>query len=59
MSLDYVLAANETHTVKEFVEHAFAQVDLDWKEYVRYDKCYERPAEVDLLIGTQPRQRSS
>jgi GDPmannose 4,6-dehydratase len=48
---DYVLATNETHTVKEFVEHAFAHVDLDWKEYVRYDKRYERPAEVDLLIG--------
>jgi len=48
---DYVLATNETHTVKEFVEKAFAHVDLDWKEYVRHDKRYERPAEVDLLIG--------
>jgi GDPmannose 4,6-dehydratase len=48
---DYVLATNETHTVREFVELAFAHVDLDWKEYVRYDKRYERPAEVDLLIG--------
>jgi GDPmannose 4,6-dehydratase len=48
---DYVLATNETHTVREFVERAFACVDLDWKEYVRYDKRYERPAEVDLLIG--------
>ncbi|MBV9107570.1 MAG: GDP-mannose 4,6-dehydratase [Verrucomicrobia bacterium] len=48
---DYVLATNETHSVREFVEHAFAHVDLDWKEYVRYDKRYERPAEVDLLIG--------
>src|SRR5260370_1874013 len=48
---DYVLSTNETHTVKEFVEKAFAHVDLDWKEYVRHDKRYERPAEVDLLIG--------
>src|SRR6266403_829522 len=48
---DYVLATNETHTVKEFVEKAFAHVDLDWREYVRHDKRYERPAEVDLLIG--------
>ena len=31
---DYVLATNETHTVKEFVEKAFARVDLDWKEFV-------------------------
>src|ERR1700675_2348763 len=48
---DYVLATNETHTVKEFVEKAFAHVDLDWREFVRHDKRYERPAEVDLLIG--------
>lgn len=48
---DYVVATNETHTVQEFVEHAFARVDLDWKDYVKYDARYERPAEVDLLIG--------
>ncbi|MEO6846038.1 MAG: GDP-mannose 4,6-dehydratase [Chthoniobacterales bacterium] len=48
---DYVLATNETHTVQEFVEHAFARVGLDWKEFVKYDQRYERPAEVDLLIG--------
>jgi GDPmannose 4,6-dehydratase len=48
---DYVLATNETHSVKEFVEQAFAHVDLDWKEFVRFDKRYERPSEVDLLIG--------
>jgi GDPmannose 4,6-dehydratase len=54
---DYVLATNEAHTVKEFVECAFAHVDLDWKEYVRYDKRYERPAEVDLLIGNPARAK--
>jgi len=48
---DYVLATNETHSVREFVELAFAHVGLDWKAYVRYDQRYERPAEVDLLIG--------
>lgn len=48
---DYVLATNETHTVQEFVEHAFAYVDLDWKEFVKHDSRYERPAEVDLLVG--------
>ena len=48
---DFVLATNETHTVREFVEAAFARVDLDWKEYVKHDDRYERPAEVDLLIG--------
>jgi GDPmannose 4,6-dehydratase len=48
---DFVLATNETHTVREFCEAAFAHADLDWKEYVRHDDRYERPAEVDLLIG--------
>lgn len=48
---DFVLATNETHTVREFVEAAFAHVDLDWKDYVKHDDRYERPAEVELLIG--------
>jgi GDPmannose 4,6-dehydratase len=48
---DYVLATNETHTVGEFVEKAFAHVDLDWKKFIKHDVRYERPAEVDLLIG--------
>lgn len=48
---DYVVATNETHSVREFVESAFAHLDLDWKEFVQHDSKYERPAEVDLLIG--------
>ncbi len=48
---DFVLATNETHTVGEFAQAAFAHVDLDWKEYVKHDDRYERPAEVELLIG--------
>jgi GDPmannose 4,6-dehydratase len=48
---DYVLATNETHTVQEFVEAAFAHAGLDWQAHVKYDARYERPAEVDLLIG--------
>ncbi len=48
---DYVLATNETHTVREFCEAAFSHAGLDWQEFVKYDARYERPAEVDLLIG--------
>lgn len=48
---DYVIATNETHTVKEFLEAAFDHVELDWQEFVKYDPKYDRPAEVDLLIG--------
>jgi GDPmannose 4,6-dehydratase len=48
---DFVLATGETRSVREFVEAAFAHVDLDWKHYVKHDPRYERPAEVDLLVG--------
>jgi GDPmannose 4,6-dehydratase len=54
---DFVLATNETHTVREFVEAAFAHVDLDWKEFVKHDQRYERPAEVELLIGDPAKAR--
>jgi GDPmannose 4,6-dehydratase len=48
---DYVIATNETHSVREFCQETFALLDLDWEEYVRYDSRYARPSEVDLLIG--------
>ena len=48
---DSVLATNETHTVPEFLEEAFTYVGLDWRDYVKIDPRYFRPAEVDLLIG--------
>ncbi len=48
---DYVIATGETHSVREFLEEAFHHADLDWREYVEHDARYERPAEVDLLIG--------
>ena len=48
---DYVVATNETHTVKEFIQETFGLLNLDWEKYVKYDARYERPAEVELLIG--------
>jgi len=48
---DYVLATHDTHSVKEFCQETFAMLDMDFEEYVDYDKRYERPAEVQLLIG--------
>jgi GDPmannose 4,6-dehydratase len=48
---DYVIATGETHSVREFLDVAFARVGLDWHDYVVHDPRYERPAEVDLLIG--------
>jgi GDPmannose 4,6-dehydratase len=48
---DYVIATGETHSVREFVEAAFACADLDWKKHVIQDPALIRPAEVDLLVG--------
>ena len=48
---DYVIATNETHSVREFLEVAFAHAGLDWQKHVEIDPRYFRPAEVDLLIG--------
>ncbi len=48
---DYVVATNETHSVKEFCQIAFGHVGLDWEKYVEVSEKYFRPAEVDLLIG--------
>jgi GDPmannose 4,6-dehydratase len=49
---DYVIATGETHSVEEFLTLTFEKVGLgDWKNYVRHDPKFLRPAEVDLLIG--------
>src|SRR5215203_2962885 len=49
---DYVIATNETHTVRELVDVAFAHVGLDPGDYVKQDPRFMRPAEVDQLIGS-------
>jgi GDPmannose 4,6-dehydratase len=48
---DYVIATGEMHTVREFVERAFALVGRDWKTHVEIDPRYLRPTEVDELCG--------
>ncbi|MEK6872938.1 MAG: GDP-mannose 4,6-dehydratase [Nanoarchaeota archaeon] len=48
---DFVIATNETHSIKEFVEEAFRLAGLDWKLYVRIDQQYKRPYEVPYLKG--------
>ena len=49
---DYVIATGETHSIREYLELAFAAADLpDWERYVTQDPRFMRPAEVDLLIG--------
>lgn len=48
---DYVVATGVAATVREFLETAFGHAELDWRQHVRYDAKYERPSEVDALIG--------
>lgn len=54
---DYVIATNETHSIREFLDLAFQHVNLDWHEYVEFDERYLRPAEVELLIGDSTKAR--
>jgi GDPmannose 4,6-dehydratase len=55
---DYVVATGETHSVREFCELAFAEVGLDYREYVVEDPRFFRPAEVDLLVGDASKAES-
>jgi GDPmannose 4,6-dehydratase len=55
--LDLVIATGKTHSVGEFCERAFGEVDLDWREHVETSPRYRRPAEVDLLVGDASRAR--
>ena len=48
---DYVVASGETHTIREFLEVAFARVDIDWQKHVEIDPKFYRPAEVHALCG--------
>jgi GDPmannose 4,6-dehydratase len=54
---DFVIATGEAHSVREFVERAFAHVHLDWKKYVVQDPALTRPAEVECLIGDPGKAR--
>ncbi len=48
---DFVIGTGETYSVREFAERAFSQVGLDYKDFVKIDPRYFRPAEVDLLLS--------
>jgi GDPmannose 4,6-dehydratase len=49
---DFVVATGVTHSIEQLLEVAFSAAGLkDWRQYVRQDQRFFRPAEVDLLIG--------
>ena len=56
-AMDLVFATGEQHSVREFAQLAFSLVGLDWSKYVKIDKAYLRPAEVDTLLGDAARAR--
>ena len=55
---DYVIGTGETFSVRELCEAAFGAVDLDWREYVKQDERFFRPAEVDLLVADASKARN-
>ena len=54
---NFVISSNENHSVEEFVKTAFSHLDLDYKEYVKVDPRFVRPAEVDILLGDSSKAR--
>ncbi|MCQ4079697.1 GDP-mannose 4,6-dehydratase [Streptomyces sp. RB6PN25] len=48
---DFVIATGTSYSVRQFAEHCFAHVGLDWRDHVRFDDRYLRPSEVDDLVG--------
>jgi GDPmannose 4,6-dehydratase len=55
---DYVISANETHSVRELVDIAFKRIGIDdWSDHVVVDPALHRPAEVDLLLGDSTKAR--
>jgi len=54
---DFVIATGQTHSVRELCEIAFREVGLDYREFVKVDERYYRPAEVDQLIGDASKAR--
>jgi GDPmannose 4,6-dehydratase len=55
---DYVIATGETHTIRDFLDAAFRCAGYDdWAPYVQHDPRFERPAEVDLLMGDATKAR--
>jgi len=55
---DFVVATGTAHSVRDFVQFSFEHVGLDWEKYVKYDDRYERPTEVDALIGDSSKAES-
>jgi len=56
---DYVIGTGETHPVRELCEIAFGHLGLDYRQYVKVDPCFIRPADVDLLVSDPSKARAA
>lgn len=56
---DYIIATGESHSVGDLVRVAFEHADLDWEKYVKVDKRFIRPAEVDILVGDSSKAKEN
>lgn len=56
---DYVIATGEAYSVKDFLDLAFGMVDRDWNDFVKVDKRYFRPTEVDILLGDSSKAKKA
>ena len=55
---DYVLATNESHSIRNFLEAAFSHVGLNWQEHVKFEARFVRPAETSQLVGDYAKART-
>ncbi len=56
---DFVVATNESYSVREFLDEAAGNLNLDWHKYVEIDPKYMRPTEVDYLLGDATKMRNA
>jgi GDPmannose 4,6-dehydratase len=56
---DYVVASGEAHSVRDFVEAAFALVKLPWEKYVKHDRVFDRLNDPRNLVGSPARIKAA
>jgi GDPmannose 4,6-dehydratase len=56
--VDYVIATGEAHSIRELLDAAFGELELDWNDFVEEDPRYMRPVEVEALCGDASKARA-
>lgn len=55
---DFVIATNETHTIKEFLEISFNMIGCNWQDHVKVDERFMRPVDVNFLKGNYSKSKT-